>query len=70
MASRSNKFTIHVKPARHSQTMSIRGTGRAGKTSYSIPPTYATAQALTVGTDEKAYWSAILTLAQAMVLSL
>lgn len=70
MATRSNKFTIHVRPSRHQQTMSIRGTGRFGKVSYSIPPTYATGQALTTGTDEKAYWNAILTLAQAMVLSL
>jgi len=50
--------------------MSIRATGRFGKVSYSIRPTYATGQALTTGTDEKAYWNAVLTLAQAMVLSL
>lgn len=70
MASRSNKFTVHVKPSRHQQTMSIRASGRAGKVSYTIPPTYALGQTLTTGTDEKAYWNAILTLAQAMVLSL
>jgi hypothetical protein len=70
MAGRANKFTVRVVPSRHTQVMSIRATGRFGKVSYSIPPTYATGQALTTGTDEKAYWNAVLTLAQAMVLSL
>jgi hypothetical protein len=70
MASRANKFTVRVTPSRHQQTMSIRATGRFGKISYTIPPTYAVGQALTTGTDEKAYWNAVLVLAQAMVLSL
>lgn len=70
MASRVNKFTVHVRPSRNHQVMSIRATGRFGKVSYTIPPTYSGSQALTTGTDEKAYWNAILVLAQAMVLSL
>lgn len=70
MASRSNKITIHVKPARRSQTMSIRATGRFGATSLTIPPTYSAPQTLSSATDAKTYWNAVLVLAQAMVLSL
>ena len=70
MASRANKFTVRVTPSRHAQTMSIHSTGRFGKTSLSIPPTYQTGQALSSAVDEKTYWNQVLILAQAMVLSL
>lgn len=70
MATRSNKMTIHVTPSRHQQTMSIRASGRFGKVSLSIPPTYQAGQALSAASDAKSYWNAVLTLAQAMVLSL
>lgn len=70
MARRANKMTIRVTPARHQQTMSIHATGRFGKTSLSIPPTYQTGQTLSSATDAKTYWNAVLVLAQAMVLSL
>jgi hypothetical protein len=70
MASRANKITVRVTPSRRQQTMSIHATGRFGKTSLSIPPTYQQGQALSAATDEKAYWNAVLVLAQAMVLSL
>lgn len=70
MASRSNKFTVHVKPTRRHQTMSIRATGRFGKTSLTIPPTYQMNQVLSDATSAKTYWNAVLVLAQAMVLSL
>ena len=70
MATRSNKLTIHVTPARHTQTMSLRATGRAGTVSLSIPPTYLSGQALSPTGDRKAYWNAVLVLAQAAVLSL
>lgn len=69
MATRSNKLTIHVTPARHTQTMSIRASGRFGNVSLSIPPTYQAGQALSSATDHKTYWNAVLVLAQAMVLS-
>ncbi len=70
MATRANKITIHVTPSRHQQTMSIRASGRFGKTSLIIPPTYATGQALSSAVDEKTYWNQVLVLAQAIVLSL
>ena len=70
MAVRSNKMTVRVTPSRHQQTMSIHATGRFGKVSLSIPPTYAQGQALTAAPDAKTYWNAVLVLAQAMVLSL
>lgn len=70
MATRANKITIHVTPSRHQQTMSIRASGRFGKTSLIIPPTYATGQALADATSQKTYWNAVLVLAQAIVLSL
>lgn len=70
MASRSNKFTVHVKPTRRSQTMSIRATGRFGTTSLTIPPTFSGPQTLSSAPDAKTYWNAVLVLAQAMVLSL
>lgn len=70
MATRSNKITIRVTPSRHTQNMTLRATGRFGNVSLSIPPTYATGQALSPATDRKAYWNAVLVLAQAQVLSL
>jgi hypothetical protein len=70
MATRSNKITIRVTPARRQQTMSIRATGRFGKVSLSIPPHYTTGQTLSPATDEKAYWNDVLVKAQAIVLSL
>lgn len=70
MAARSNKFTVHVTPSRHQQTMVIRASGHFGKTSLVIAPTQQTGQALSSATDAKTYWNAVLVLAQAMVLSL
>jgi hypothetical protein len=70
MASRANKITIRVTPAKTQQRMSLSSTGRFGKVSLSIPPTYQTGQALSPATDRKAYWNAVLVLAQAMILSL
>jgi hypothetical protein len=70
MTTRANKITIRVVPSRRSQTMSIRASGRFGKTSLVIPPTYRQGQALSPTTDEKAYWNAVLVLAQSIVLSL
>ena len=70
MASRSNKFTVHVASARHTQTMTIRASGHMGKVSLVIPPIQATGQALSPATDPKAYWNAVLVLAQSMVLSM
>jgi hypothetical protein len=70
MATRANKFTIRVTPSRYRQTMFIRGTGRFGKVSLSVPPTYQTGQALSNSKDAKTYWTAVLTLAQAMVESM
>lgn len=70
MATRSNKFTVHVTPSRHQQVMSIRASGRVGKVSMIIPPTYSAPQALSSATDAKTYWNAVLVLAQAMVLSM
>lgn len=70
MASRANKITIRVTPSRRQQTMSLHATGRFGNVSLAIPPTYQQGQALSPATDHKAYWNAVLTLAQAMVLSL
>jgi hypothetical protein len=70
MATRANKFTVHVTPSRHQQTMSIRASGRFGKTSLIIPPTYQANQVLSSATDAKTYWNAVLVLAQAMVLSM
>lgn len=70
MATRANKFTVHVTPSRHQQTMSIRASGRAGKVSLIIPPTYAAGQTLSTASDPKTYWNAVLVLAQAMVLSM
>ena len=70
MASRANKITVRVTPSHRAQTMSIHATGRFGKTSLSIPPTYDHGQALSSAADAKTYWNAVLILAQAMVLSL
>lgn len=70
MAVRSNKMTVRVSPSRHQQTMSIHASGRFGKVSLAIPPTYQMGQTLTSAPDAKTYWNAVLTLAQAMVLSL
>lgn len=70
MATRANKITIRVTPARRQQTMSLHATGRFGNVALSIPPTYEQGQALSPATDPKAYWSAVLTLAQAVVLSM
>jgi hypothetical protein len=69
MATRSNKITIHVKPARHQQSMSIRASGRFGHQSLIIPPIYVSGQALSPTTSPEAYWNAVLVLAQAVVLS-
>lgn len=70
MASRANKITIRVVPTRRQQTVSLSATGRFGKVSLAIPPTYDQGLPLSPATDHKAYWNAVLTTAQAMVLSL
>lgn len=70
MASRANKFTIRVVPSRRAQVMSLRATGRFGKTSLTIPLTYAQGQTLSPSADAKAYWTDVLVKAQAIVLSM
>jgi hypothetical protein len=69
MATRANKITIRVTPARHTQTITLRASGRAGQVSLSIPPLYDQGAALSPGTSAQAYWNAVLIAAQAMVLS-
>lgn len=70
MATRANKITIHVRPNRNTQTMSIKASGRKGHVSLIIPPHYYQGQALSPATDAKTYWNAVLVLAQAAVLSM
>lgn len=70
MATRANKITIRVVPTRRQQTVSLSATGKFGKVSLSVPPTYNPGLPLSPATDQKAYWGAVLTVAQAMVLSL
>jgi hypothetical protein len=70
VAPRSNKMTVHVSSARHTQTMTIRASGHMGKVSLVIPPTQQTGQTLSTASDPKTYWNAVLVLAQAMVLSM
>jgi len=70
MATRGTKITIRVEPQTRQQTMVIRATGRFGKTSLTIPPTYTKGQTLSPTTDEKAYWNDVLVKAQAIVLSM
>lgn len=70
MATRGTKITVRVAPRRHSQVMSVRASGQVGKVLLQIPPTYSGEQALSPATDPKTYWNAVLTLAQAMILSM
>jgi hypothetical protein len=70
MATRANKITIHVKPNRNTQTMTLRASGHKGHVSLVIPPHQYPGQALSPATDPKAYWNAVLVLAQAAVLSM
>jgi hypothetical protein len=70
MATRSNKITIRVTPARRQETISFRASGRFGKTSLTIPPQFHTGVTLSPTTDEKAYWNDVLVKVQAYVLSL
>jgi hypothetical protein len=70
MASRANKITIRVTPARRQETISFRASGRFGKTSLTISPQYHKGVTLSPTTDEKAYWNDVLVKVQAYVLSL
>lgn len=70
MAARANKITIRVTPSRRQETVSLSATGKFGKVSLTIPPTYDKGLPLSPATDEKTYWNAVLTTAQAMILSL
>lgn len=70
MATRSNKLVVHVQPRRHTQVMTFRATGQAGKVILSIPPTQVLGQALSPASDPKTYWNAVLVLLQAAVLSM
>lgn len=70
MATRANKLTIRVVPAKTQETISFRASGRFGKTSLIINPQYHTGVTLSPATDEKAYWNDVLVKVQAYVLSL
>lgn len=70
MAPRANKITIRVLPNRRQQTMSIRASGRFGKTSLIIGPVYTSGQTLSPTASEVLYWNDALIKAQAIILSL
>lgn len=67
MASVSNRITITVTPARYTETIQLRATGRYGKTSLVIPIHRGAPQGLTPAPDPKTYWAAILAAAQQAV---
>lgn len=70
MAQRELKVTISVIPGRTSQTMHVRAAGKRGTLLLGKIRGVAYHQTLTSAVDEKTYVSDLLTLAQAIVLSL
>lgn len=67
MTTRPNKITIRVTPSLRAQKVSLYAVGRFGKTGLTISPTVENGVALSPATDPKAYWTSVLTTAQAMI---
>lgn len=70
MARRSNKLTIRVHPNRTNENITFNATGSFGKLVLRIPPSYIKGTTLSPSTDEKAYWTDVITKVQAAILSM
>lgn len=69
MSQRELKVTITVRPGRSSQTMHVRAAGKRGTLLLGKVKAAAFNQTLTAAATEQLYVSALLTAAQALVLS-